>query len=147
MPDRRSARPLYPMPASAATSVRMKANRSRDTQPEVELRSKLHRVGLRFRKNLPIKAGETRVRADIVFQRARLAVFVDGCFWHVCPEHGNVPRRNVHYWAPKLRRNVKRDAEVTAALEDQGWVVLRLWEHVPVDDAVARVLRALRDAP
>lgn len=82
----------------------------------------------------------------MVFTRARLAVFVDGCFWHQCPEHGNVPRANGSYWRPKLKRNVARDRAVDAALAAAGWQVLRIWEHDDLDlaaDAVVAALRAL----
>lgn len=85
------------------------------------------------------------MRPDIVFTRRRIAVFVDGCFWHACPEHGRPPRRNEWYWTPKLQRNVDRDAEVTQALEAAGWHVLRVWEHVPVEEAVSAVEVIVRD--
>src|SRR3954453_17637690 len=101
----------------------MRRNPRRDTKPEVALRSELHRVGLRFRKDFPIRTSERVVRADVVFTRPRLAVFVDGCFWHRCPLHGNVPRANTEYWVPKLERNVHRDRAVDAALEAAGWTV------------------------
>lgn len=84
-----------------------------------------------------------RVRPDIVFTRARIAVFVDGCFWHACPEHGRPPRNNEWYWTPKLERNVARDARVTEALESAGWRVIRVWEHEPVPDAVSEVESAI----
>lgn len=119
----------YPHPTSAAVSERMRANPRRDTRPEVALRAELHRLGLRFRKDLPLRLPDRVVRPDIVFTRARLAVFVDGCFWHRCPEHGNVPRANSEYWGPKLERNVARDRLVDEALAAAGWTVLRVWEH------------------
>src|SRR4051794_39523117 len=100
----------YPYPDSEAVVAVMKANRRSDTGPEVATRALLHRLGLRFRKDYLIKLPETRgVRADIAFSRQRLAVFIDGCFWHGCPEHGHMPRRNTHYWGPKLARNARRD--------------------------------------
>src|SRR4051794_22237858 len=98
----------YPKPTSPAVSVRMRANPSANTKPERLVRSALHRAGLRFRKDLSIRAGEVTVRPDIVFIRARLAVFIDGCFWHCCPVHGNRPDRNAGYWKLKLDRNVSR---------------------------------------
>jgi DNA mismatch endonuclease (patch repair protein) len=124
----------------------MRANPKRDTKPEVRVRSGLHRAGLRFRKNLMIRLPERSVRPDIVFTRAKLAVFIDGCFWHQCPEHGNVPRTNVDYWVPKLRRNVERDRATDAALEVAGWHVIRAWEHEPVEQTVERVLAAAASA-
>lgn len=120
----------YPTPRSPAVSAVMRANRKVGTKPEVKLRSLLHRRGMRFRKNFLVRADALSTRPDIVFPKAKLAVFVDGCFWHACPEHGTSPRHNAEYWTPKLARNVARDAEVTAALERDGWVVVRVWEHV-----------------
>jgi DNA mismatch endonuclease (patch repair protein) len=118
----------------------MKGNRKRDTRPEVALRSALHRAGLRFRCDYPVKVLDRRpVRVDIAFTRSRVAVFVDGCFWHCCPEHSNMPRANRSYWAPKLARNVRRDAETDAALEASGWQTIRVWEHEDPHDAVERV--------
>ena len=126
----------------------MRRNPRRDTKPEVALRSELHRMGLRFRKDLPIRTAERTVRPDVVFTRARLAVFVDGCFWHRCPLHGNVPRANTAYWVPKLERNVDRDRVVDAALATAGWTVLRAWEHDNVAEVATEVhvtLTRLRD--
>lgn len=105
------------------------ANRRTDTSGEVSLRAALHARGLRFRKDLLVRAGGLRVHPDVVFTRARVALFLDGCFWHSCPDHGTVPRRNREYWQPKLQANVDRDARVTAALEADGWLVRRVWEH------------------
>jgi DNA mismatch endonuclease (patch repair protein) len=83
------------------------------------------------------------VRPDLVFTKSRVAVFVDGCFWHVCPAHGRQPTHNEWYWTPKLRRNVERDRMADAALTAAGWTVLRIWEHVPAEDAVGLVEAAL----
>jgi DNA mismatch endonuclease, patch repair protein len=115
----------------------MRANLKTNTKPELAIRSLLHRRGRRFRTHLRIEHECGHVRPDIVFTRARLAIFVDGCFWHRCPIHGNVPRKNTHYWAPKLRRNVERDLATNRALRAAGWHVLRLWEHMPPDEAAA----------
>ena len=134
----------YPNPSSREVSARMRRNPRRDTRPEVELRSELHRRGLRFRKDFPLRVPERVVRPDIAFPRARLAVFVDGCFWHACPIHGNQPRTNTDYWRPKLARNVARDRAVDAALDAAGWGVLRAWEHEPVTSVAARVEIELR---
>jgi len=122
----------------------MRANPRTGTEPEMALRSELHRRGLRFRKDLPLRVRERVVRPDIVFTRARLAVFIDGCFWHACPEHGTQPRANSDYWRPKLERNVARDRAVNEALTDAGWRVLRAWEHEPVSDVAQRVQALLR---
>lgn len=117
----------------------MRGNRKRDTRPEIELRSALHRAGLRFRKDFAVRPDEGRViRVDVAFPRAHVAVFVDGCFWHRCPEHGNEPRSNSTYWGPKLARNVERDRGVDARLAAAGWRVVRVWEH-SVGDLGARM--------
>lgn len=124
----------------------MKGNRKRDTRPELALRSALHRVGLRFRCDYPIRPpGRRPIRVDVAFTRQRVAVFVDGCFWHSCPEHSNVPRANQSYWQPKLARNVQRDAETVAALADMGWHTIRVWEHEEPADATQRVRAALAE--
>lgn len=106
----------YPEPTSAAATKIGKANKRTDTKAEVRLRSALHATGLRFRKDMLIRAGDVRTRPDIVFTRAKVAVFVDGCFWHCCPEHFHMPKTNLAYWGPKLAANVARDARVTKAL-------------------------------
>jgi len=137
---------LPPAPSASSASVRavMQSNRSTGTKPEVALRSALHATGLRFRKNLRIEACDCRVRPDIVFTKRRVAVFVDGCFWHGCPEHGNLPRVNRQYWKAKLDRNLERDADVTVALRQSGWNVVRLWEHTRVEEGVHLVAAALK---
>jgi DNA mismatch endonuclease (patch repair protein) len=121
----------------------MRANKKRDTGPERRLRSALHGQGLRFRKNLEIQAPGLKVRPDIVFTARRLAVFVDGCFWHSCRWHGTRPRRNTHYWLPKLKRVAARDRMVKRVLTRSGWRVLRIWEHVPTDRAADLVRKAV----
>ncbi len=120
----------------------MRANRGRDTGPEMALRRALHARGRRFFVNRrPVK--NLRRTADIVFPRAHLAVFVDGCFWHGCPEHHTMARTNAAYWRAKVETNRSRDRETVQLLTQQGWTVLRLWEHVSLDDAVAQVEGAL----
>lgn len=119
----------YPHPTDAHVSARMRRNPRRDTAPEIALRRALHSRGMRFRKDHPIRTTERLVRPDVVFTRARVAVFIDGCFWHCCPVHGNVPRANTEYWVPKLARNAARDRDVNAALVAAGWTVVRGWEH------------------
>jgi DNA mismatch endonuclease, patch repair protein len=134
---------LYPQPASPGRSANMKANRRRDTKPELALRSALHAMGYRYRKDLRLDLPQRRVRPDIAFTGRKVAVFVDGCFWHACPEHGSQPKNNEWYWSPKLAGNVERDRAADLALADAGWTVVRLWEHVPVADAVAAVVAAV----
>ncbi|WP_405491422.1 very short patch repair endonuclease [Nocardia sp. NBC_00511] len=121
----------------------MRANRRADTKPEVVLRSALHRLGFRYRKDFRLDLGQMKVRPDIVFTARKVAVFVDGCFWHVCPEHGRQPTTNEWYWAPKLRRNIARDRAADDALVAAGWQVIRLWEHEDLADAVGVVTGVL----
>lgn len=107
----------------------MQANRSRDTGPEIAVRRILHANGYRYRVHFQPEPGLRR-RADIVFTRQRVAIFIDGCFWHGCPEHGRRNfNHNVDYWPSKIATNRARDLETTAALQDAGWQVLRFWEH------------------
>ena len=138
------ANPAYPASSTPGRGANMRAIRRTDTKPELALRSALHRAGYRFRKDyrLDLDAG-ARVRPDIAFTARRVAIFVDGCFWHACPEHGRNPAVNEWYWAPKLRRTIERDRAADAALAAAGWRVVRIWEHVPLTDAVAAVTAAL----
>lgn len=133
----------YPEPKDDAATRVGRGNRRSGTKPEQALRAALHRRGLRFRKDLPIRCGNVRVKPDIVFTRARIAVFVDGCFWHCCPDHGVTPKRNASYWVPKLQRNVERDRRADAALQSEGWVVIRVWEHEEISAAAEAVAAAV----
>lgn len=137
------AQGLYPAPLNEGRSRNMRANRRADTKPEIALRSALHRLGFRYRKDYRIDLGSMKVRPDIVFTARKVAVFVDGCFWHVCPEHGRQPTTNEWYWTPKLRRNIERDRAADDALAAAGWQVVRLWEHEDLADAVSAVTRVL----
>lgn len=116
----------------------MVANRARNTKPEVAIRSALHNLGLRFRIDKGLLPGRRR-RADIVFVRAKVAVYVDGCFWHGCPIHGTWPKANAAFWRDKIETNRRRDQETDRLLTDAGWTPIRIWEHEPVDDATARI--------
>jgi len=117
---------------------RMRAQRTRDTKPELALRRELHRRGLRFRVDeCPLPGG--RWRADIVFSRAKVAVFVDGCFWHGCPDHGVAPKNNAAWWARKLSANQARDERVCSELEAAGWCCVRVWEHESAEAVADRV--------
>jgi DNA mismatch endonuclease (patch repair protein) len=121
----------------------MKATRRRDTPAEIRLRLCLHRLGLRYRVDVkPLRSLKTR--ADVLFPRARVAVFVDGCFWHSCPDHASVPQTNRDWWIAKLAANRARDERVTRELQDAGWLVLRFWTHEDMDRAAARVKAAVR---
>jgi DNA mismatch endonuclease (patch repair protein) len=131
----------YPHPSSPGRSANMRANRRTDTKPELALRRALHRRGYRFRKDYRLDLdGGRRVRPDIAFTARRVAVFVDGCFWHACPEHGSKPRANDWYWTPKLARNVERDRVADETLASAGWQVVRIWEHESLEQAVAAVI-------
>ena len=119
----------------------MRANRGRDTAPERALRSALHRRGLRFRTNLRIDlAGRRRTRPDIVFTRLRLAVFVDGCYWHGCTTHRTIPVANREFWQAKIEATRRRDREQADWLAEAGWTVLRFWEHDVPERATEVVL-------
>lgn len=120
----------------------MRANRGRDTGPELAVRRALHARGLRYRVDHPLPFDRRR-RADVAFTRAKVAVFIDGCFWHGCPEHGITPRTNTEFWRAKIARNRARDVDTTVRLEAMGWAVLRFWEHHPTADAVEAVVRAV----
>lgn len=125
----------------------MRGNTRTNTKPELALRSALHARGHRFRKDLRLDLDFAKPRPDIVFTRARVAVFVDGCFWHACAEHrSTTTKTNSEYWSAKLARNVERDRENDAALVRSGWTVVRIWEHERLEDAVARVESALWSA-
>lgn len=133
----------YPEPTSPSRSNVGRSNLRCNTKPEIALRSELHRRGLRFRRDFFIRLDTVRVHVDIAFTRKRLAVFVDGCFWHSCPEHGTTPKSNTAYWKPKLESNRARDLRVDTALREAGWTVLRVWEHEPLLVSVDQVVTCL----
>ncbi|MGH3407954.1 MAG: very short patch repair endonuclease [Streptosporangiaceae bacterium] len=134
-----SPRPVPPSWASSeVVRKQMQANRSRDTRPELALRSRVHELGLRYRvaaRPLP----SVRRTADLVFTRARVAVFMDGCFWHGCPDHHRPSQRNEQFWREKIARNRDRDAETDKLLQDAGWTVVRIWEHEQPELAALRI--------
>ena len=114
-----------PLPAKSAQMSRVKNS---NTAPEMAIRRELYRRGLRYRVNM-ILPQMCRIRPDLVFLRSRVAVFVDGCFWHRCPEHGTSPQTNREWWRKKLDTNVSRDRAADSALVEEGWKVIRIWEH------------------
>lgn len=124
------------------TSARMSRQRRRDTAPEMALRKELHRRGRRFFVDRPPLPGVRR-RADLVFPRRRVAVYVDGCFWHRCPVHATAPKKNAEWWDAKLAGNVQRDRDTDARLAAAGWTVVRVWEHEDPVTAATRVVDAL----
>ncbi|MEU0587372.1 very short patch repair endonuclease [Streptomyces sp. NPDC006132] len=130
--------------SSAAKRRNMQAVRSRDTKPELLVRRLVHASGLRYRvaaRPLP----NLRRTADMVFRSAKVAIFIDGCYWHGCPEHYVSPRTNFGYWSEKVTRNVARDRETDSKLEQAGWLVLRFWEHTPAEESAAEIIRLVRD--
>lgn len=116
----------------------MKGNRRRDTSPEIAVRRILHGMGMRYRVDYSLPFDRRR-KADIAFTGVRVAVFIDGCFWHGCPEHYVAPKAHQEYWANKVRGNRARDCDTTERLREQGWVVVRFWEH----ESPAEVARAV----
>jgi DNA mismatch endonuclease (patch repair protein) len=104
----------------------------------------LHSRGLRYRVDFAIRTPEIVTRPDIVFRGTRVVVFVDGCFWHSCPAHGQRPRANAAYWTPKLAANVARDARANRALAADGWEVVRVWEHEDIEAAAAKIESTVR---
>lgn len=130
-----------PTPASDAVSAQMRRMPRKDSKPELILRRELHARGLRFTVNRRDLPGTP----DVVLSRARLAVFVDGCFWHSCPEHGVLPKNNRDWWRAKLDGNIERDHRKDDELRDRGWVALHAWEHEPVVNLADRVERLWRE--
>ncbi|QMU79828.1 very short patch repair endonuclease [Streptacidiphilus sp. PB12-B1b] len=138
-----SSDPTALQPPTPGRSRNMAAIKRRDTKPEREIRSLLHGAGKRYRVDVRLDLDGVRPRPDILFTRAKVAVFVDGCFWHCCPEHGRQPGVNGQYWGPKLERNVARDRAADEALTAAGWTVVRVWEHEVPTEATWRIIRAL----
>lgn len=123
-----SIRSRAPQASSPAVRRVMQANTGRTTQPEAALRSAAHRLGLRYRVNTQPEAA-IRCKADLLFCRARVCVFVDGCFWHGCPKHFTIPNQNREWWLEKITSNRLRDARHSRKLRRLGWRVLRFWAH------------------
>jgi DNA mismatch endonuclease (patch repair protein) len=133
-----TSKQTYPPASSERVRRRMLNTPTRDTLPELALRSALHRRGLRYRVDRPPLPGMRR-RADLVFASARVAVFVDGCFWHGCEVHKPLPKTNAEWWAKKLSDTRIRDLDTDRRLRDAGWLSIRVWEHDGIDDAAERV--------
>ena len=136
--------PAHPGASSEAVARRMSRQVRRDTRPEIEVRRLLHAAGLRYRVNLPVPDRRRRT-IDIAFTRRRVAVFIDGCFWHSCPQHRTSPRANDLWWADKLESNVRRDEDTNTHLADLGWLVLRFWEHEDPGSVADRILTAAHE--
>jgi DNA mismatch endonuclease, patch repair protein len=134
-------------PAASSPEVRrrMQSVLRKDTAPETLLRSGLHRLGLRFRKDYrPIPS--LRCTADVVFPRQKVCVFVDGCFWHGCAVHHDAPKTNAEWWAEKVSNTARRDRQRTTRLRDDGWKVIRLWEHDLAGDNLGRSIKLVAAA-
>lgn len=129
-------------PSSPGISARMSRQASKDTNAELAVRRLLHAAGLRYRVEYPVP-GMARRRIDVAFTRAKVAVLIDGCFWHGCPEHATRPKANAEWWRQKLDRNMARDAETTEHLTAAGWEVLRFWEHETAEEVVQRIAAAV----
>ena len=132
-----------PAAISEAVRRRMQATPRRDTPCELALRSAIHRLGLRYAVDQP-PIPTTRRRADLVFRTARVAVFVDGCFWHGCPSHGTWPKANADWWRAKIALNRERDVDTNAWLKREGWAVVRVWAHENPIGAAMRIARLVR---
>ncbi len=133
--------------SSPGVRRQMQGNRSTDTRPELLIRSRLHAMGLRYRLGV-MPLAKVRRTPDIIFPAARVAVFVDGCFWHGCPSHYRPPRTNASYWATKIARNRARDKDTDDRLHANGWHVIRIWEHDAPEkaaDAIASIVWNRRD--
>ncbi|MGP3979282.1 very short patch repair endonuclease [Streptomyces sp. 8N114] len=130
--------------SSAARRRNMQAIRSRDTTPERKIRQLVHAQGARYRvstRPLP----ELRRTADMVFRSAKIAVFIDGCYWHGCAEHYVPPKTNPGYWSDKVARNIARDRDTDQKLKTAGWLVLRFWEHEESDACADKILAEVRN--
>lgn len=121
----------------------MQSNKGRDTKPELLVRRLVHAAGLRYRVSAKPEK-DLRRTADLLFRPAKVAVFIDGCFWHGCPEHYTRPKANDGYWSDKVARNRERDAETTAVLTRRGWTVLRFWEHEDPAGVADRIVADVR---
>ncbi|MEU3124393.1 very short patch repair endonuclease [Streptomyces albidoflavus] len=129
--------------SSPSSRAVMAANKGRDTKPERLIRSALHRKGLRYRVSARPVA-DLRRTADVVFTKARVAVFVDGCYWHGCPEHHRPAAKRADFWREKIEGNRARDADTNAALNAMGWTVVRVWEHEDPEEAAERISGIVR---
>lgn len=135
--------PAHPGSSSPSASRRMSTVKRRDNDGEIAVRHLLHAAGFRYRVNYPVP-GLRRRTIDIAFTRAKVAVFVDGCFWHGCPEHGNRPTANADWWMTKLAANAARDVDTSEHLQHLGWLVIRVWEHIEPAQAARIVSDAVR---
>ena len=128
--------------SSQNASLRMAKVRQTDTDAELALRREMYRIGLRYRIGYEVLRKPRRV-ADVAFPGRKIAVFVDGCFWHGCPEHATWPKRNADFWRQKIEANRQRDADTNARLQANGWTALRFWSHESPIEAAKTVARVV----
>lgn len=133
------------LPLSPETSRRMARVRRKGTDPEIAVRKELFRRGLRYRVDYEVLKKPRRV-ADVALPRLKIAIFIDGCFWHGCPEHATWPKQNAEFWRQKIEANRRRDADTNSRLFDAGWTVLRFWEHQPPIDAAEAIAQTVAKA-
>lgn len=126
------------VPSSPDASRRMAKVRQKETGAELALRQEMYRIGLRYRVDYEVLRKPRRV-ADVAFPGRKIAVFVDGCFWHGCPEHATWPKQNAEFWREKIEANRRRDADTNERLRSLGWMVLRFWSHESPNEA-ARIV-------
>ncbi|MDA8321320.1 MAG: very short patch repair endonuclease [Actinomycetota bacterium] len=140
--DSREELPPESWASSPAVRAVMRGNKGKDTRPELAVRSAAHALGLRYRVGVrPLP--DTRRTADLVFPKAKVAVFVDGCFWHGCPDHYRPASRNAEFWTAKIAGNIERDADTDARLTAAGWRVIRVWEHEPAAIAARKIMEVV----
>lgn len=131
------------IPPSPDASRRMRRVRQKNTSIEAALRSELHALGLRYRIHVPVLTKPRRV-ADVAFSSLRVAVFIDGCFWHGCPKHATWPKTNAEFWRTKIVANRRRDRDTDARLRAEGWKVVRVWAHETPHTAASRIAKLVR---
>lgn len=131
-----------PNPSSSDIHERMRRVRQKNTSAEWALRRELHARGIRYRIQVPVLTKPRRV-ADVAFSGPRVAVFVDGCFWHGCPLHGTWPKENAEFWRAKIVANQERDRDTDQRLHAEGWTVVRVWAHEEPKIAAARIAHIL----
>ena len=129
--------------SSPSTRKVMQANRRSDTGPELRYRRQLHALGIRFRVGVKVEPALRRT-ADVAIKSLRLAIFIDGCFWHGCPEHWSCPQTNEEFWSSKIAKNIRRDRETDQILRDKGWTVMRFWEHEEAGGAAQKTREWIR---
>jgi DNA mismatch endonuclease (patch repair protein) len=140
-----NVRATIPTASSAEVRRRMRLQKRKDTTPELRVRRVVHAAGYRYRLHIKVP-GAPRRTIDMAFTRAKVAVFVDGCYWHGCPDHGHPTVRNSEWWAAKIEGNRVRDRDTDDRLSAMGWRIVRVWEHEDAQTAAARIIAAVGDA-